>query len=57
MDYYKKELFLAEVDKDDNVIGKIERWKAHKEAVLHRGFTTILTHQNKIVLQHRKHLA
>lgn len=57
MDYYKKELFLAEVDKDDNVLGKIERWKAHKEAILHRGFTTILTYQNKIVLQHRKHLA
>jgi len=57
MDYYKKELFLAEVDKDDNVIGKIKRWKTHKEAVLHRGFTAILTYQDKIVLQHRKHLA
>ncbi len=57
MDYYKKKLFLAEVGKDDNVLGKIERWKAHKEAILHRGFTTILTYQNKIVLQHRKHLA
>lgn len=57
MDYYKKELFLAEVDKEDNIIGKTERWKAHKEAVLHRGFTAILTYQDKIVLQHRKHLA
>lgn len=57
MDYYKKELLLAEVDKDDNVIGKIERWKAHKDVILHRGFTAILTYQNKIVLQHRKHLA
>ena len=57
MDYYKKQLFLAEVDRDDNILGKIERWKAHKEAVLHRGFTAILTYQNKIVLQHRKHLA
>lgn len=57
MDYYKKELFLAEVDKDDNIIGKIERWEAHKEAVLHRGFTVILTYKDKIILQHRKHLA
>lgn len=57
MDYYKRELFLAQVDKEDNIIGKIERWKAHKEGILHRGFTTILTYQNNIVLQHRKHLA
>ncbi len=57
MDYYKKELFLAEVDKDDNIIGMVERWKAHREAVLHRGFTAILTYHDKIVLQHRKHLA
>lgn len=57
MDYYKKRLFLAEVDKNDNVIKKVERWQAHKEGVLHRGFTTILTYQDNIVLQHRKHLA
>lgn len=57
MDYYKKKIFLAEVDKNDNAIGKIERWQAHKNGILHRGFTTILTYQNNIVLQHRKHLA
>lgn len=57
MDYYKKELFLAEVDKDDNVVGKIERWKAHKEGVLHRGFTSILTYKDNVVLQHRKHFS
>lgn len=57
MEYYKKKLFLAEVDKNDSAIGKIERWQAHKEGVLHRGFTTILTYQDNIVLQHRKHLA
>lgn len=57
MDYYKKKLFLAEVDKNDNVIEKIERWKAHKEGILHRGFTAVLTYENRIVIQHRKHLA
>src|SRR3989339_1036848 len=57
MDYYKKELFLAEVDKDDNVLRKVERWNAHKEGVLHRGFTMLLTYQDKFVLQHRKHPA
>jgi len=57
MKYYQKKLFLAEVDKSDNIIGKIERWQAHKEGILHRGFTAILTYQDNIVLQHRKHLA
>lgn len=57
MNYYKKRLFLAEVDKNDNIIGKIERWQAHKEGILHRGFTAILTYQDNIVLQHRNHPA
>lgn len=57
MDYYKKKLYLAEVDKNDNIIGKVERWQVHKSGILHRGFTTILTYHDNIVLQHRKHLA
>ncbi len=57
MKYYQQKLFLAEVDKNDNIIGKIERWQAHRDGILHRGFTTILTYQNNIVLQHRKHPA
>jgi|SRR3989338_3696554 len=57
MDYYKKELFLAQVDKKNNILGKVERWEAHKQGILHRGFTMILTYQGRIVLQHRKHLA
>jgi isopentenyl-diphosphate Delta-isomerase len=57
MDYYKKKLFLAEVDKEDNIVKKIERWEAHKSGILHRGFTVILIYQGNIVLQHRKHLA
>jgi|SRR3989344_1589729 len=55
--YYKQKLYLAEVDINDNIIGKIERWQAHKKRVLHRGFTVILTYQDKIILQHRKHVA
>lgn len=57
MNYYKKKLFLAEVDKNDNVIGKIERWKAHQDGILHRGFTAVLTYENSFVIQHRRHLA
>ena len=57
MKYYQKKLFLAQVDKNDNIVGKIERWQAHKKGVLHRGFTAIMTYRDNIILQHRKHLA
>lgn len=55
--YYKQRLFLAQVDKNDNIIGEVERWRAHKEGILHRGFTAILTYKGKYLLQHRKHPA
>lgn len=55
MDYYQKKLFLARVDKNDNIIGKVERWQAHKEKILHRGFTTIIKIDNHYLLQKRKH--
>jgi isopentenyldiphosphate isomerase len=53
--YYQKQLFILAVDKNDNPIKKVERWQAHKEGILHRGFTTILKYQNNFILQHRKH--
>ena len=55
MDYYKEKQYIAQVDKNDNVLGKIEKWEAHKKGVLHRAFTMILYYQDKIILQHRKH--
>jgi isopentenyl-diphosphate Delta-isomerase len=56
MDHYQRKLYLAKIDKNDKIIGKIERWQAHKEGILHRGFTVILSYKNKFVLQHRRHL-
>ena len=53
--YYKKQLFVLAVDKKDKPTKKIERWQAHKEGLLHRGFTAILKYQNKFILQLRKH--
>lgn len=53
--YYQNQLFILTVDKDDKPIKKIERWQAHKERILHRGFTVILKYQDKFILQHRKH--
>ena len=55
MDYYKQIQYLAQIDKDDNILGKIEKWQAHRNNILHRGFTAILYYQDKIILQYRKH--
>lgn len=54
--YYKKEIYLLQVDTENNPVGQIERWKAHKEGILHRGFTAILKYKDNFVLQHRKHI-
>jgi isopentenyl-diphosphate Delta-isomerase len=50
-------LDLALVDKDNQVTGKIERWKAHQEGILHRGFTAILKFGNNFLVQNRRHPA
>ncbi|OGK11280.1 hypothetical protein A2954_06155 [Candidatus Roizmanbacteria bacterium RIFCSPLOWO2_01_FULL_37_12] len=55
MDYYKEKQFIAQVDKKDKVIRNLEKWEAHKKGILHRGYTCILTFEDKIILQHRKH--
>jgi len=55
MDYYKKKQYLAQVDNKNNIIGKIEKWEAHKTGILHRGYTVILTVGEEIILQLRKH--
>jgi len=52
--YYTQELFLAEVDKEDTILRPVERWEAHKNGILHRGFTVIMMINGKYVLQHRK---
>jgi len=57
MDYYSQKFYLPLVDKNDNIIGKKERWEIHKKGQLHRGFTTILIYKNRFVIQHRKHPA
>jgi isopentenyl-diphosphate Delta-isomerase len=53
--YYSEKQYLFAVDKNDNVVGKVEKWEAHKKGLLHRGFTAILFYDDKIVLQQRKH--
>lgn len=56
MDYLKQKIELAKVNKKDEILGPIERWQAHKESILHRGFTAIIKLEDKIIIQKRKHL-
>ncbi|MCX6730895.1 MAG: hypothetical protein NTZ55_03535 [Candidatus Roizmanbacteria bacterium] len=47
MDYYKKKQFIAEVNEQDEIIGKVEKWDAHKKGMLHRGYTAIITFKER----------
>lgn len=53
--YYDHLIYIPHVDKTDNVIGKIERWEAHKKGILHRAITVGLKVGDRFILQHRKH--
>ena len=55
MDYLKALQYIAHVDKDDNILGKVERWEAHEKGILHRAFTISISYEDKLLLQHRKH--
>ena len=55
MDYYSLKQDLALVDKQNNVIGRMDKWEAHEKGILHRAFTVALIYQDSFLLQHRKH--
>jgi isopentenyl-diphosphate delta-isomerase len=55
MNYYKKEQFIAAVDKNGNILGSIEKWEAHKKGILHKAFSVTLQYKDTYILQHRKH--
>lgn len=55
MNYYKKVLHIPAVDNNDTILEPVERWKAHEEGILHRGYTVNIKYGDEIVLQHRKH--
>lgn len=56
-DYYKTQQMIAKVDRKGNIIGKIEKWEAHRLGILHRGFTVAVFYKDYLILQHRKHPA
>lgn len=54
--YFEKKINLIAVNKKDDLQQSIERWQAHKEGILHRGFTCILKINDLYIIQKRKHL-
>ncbi len=54
-EYYQKKIYIPKVNERNEVVGKVERWEAHKKGILHRGFTIALFYEDKIICQHRKH--
>jgi len=57
MDYYSLKQFIAQVDAQGTHRKPVEKWKAHREGILHSGFTVALYYKNSLILQHRKHPA
>jgi len=55
--YYTQKQIIAKVDKKGNIIGKIEKWEAHKKGVLHKALTVALIYKDSLIIQHRKHVA
>ena len=56
-DYYKRQQLIAKVDRKGNIIGKIEKWEAHRLGILHKGFTVAVFYKDYLIMQHRKHRA
>jgi isopentenyl-diphosphate delta-isomerase type 1 len=55
MDYYEKTQFIAQVNKVGEILGKVEKWEAHKEGILHKAFSVTIIYRDQYLLQHRKH--
>lgn len=55
--YYKQKQMLARVNRKGNILGEIEKWEAHKKGILHKAFTVAIIYKNKLLVQHRKHVA
>ena len=48
---------IARVDLKGNILGQIEKWEAHKKGILHKAFTVAIIYKDKLLVQHRKHVA
>jgi len=55
MQYYDDVQYIAQVNDEDSIEGKIERWEAHRNGILHRALTIAVYINDSILLQKRKH--
>lgn len=55
--YYKKKQIIARVNRNGDIIGKVEKWEAHKKGILHKALTVALIYNGQLIIQHRKHPA
>ena len=55
--YYKQKQIIARVDRKRNIIGKVEKWEAHRKGILHKALTVALIYKDYYIIQHRKHPA
>ena len=53
--YYCQQQFVVLVDENDQIIGQAEKWQAHKNKLLHRGFTLIMNYDQQTIFQYRRH--
>lgn len=57
MNYYNQKLYIAHVNRTDEVLDGIERWEAHEKGILHRAFSLAIFYNDQVILQQRKHPA
>ncbi len=57
MNYYNQKQIIARVDRNGEIIGKIEKWEAHRKGILHKALSVTLSYKDFYIIQHRKHVA
>lgn len=55
--YYKQQQIIAKVNRKGKIIGRVEKWEAHRKGILHKALTVTLIYNGQYILQHRKHPA
>ncbi|MEK7573691.1 MAG: hypothetical protein AAB531_04670 [Patescibacteria group bacterium] len=55
--YYRQKQIIAKVNREGKIIGKIDKWEAHRKGILHKALTVAIFYKGSFIIQHRKHPA
>jgi len=55
--YYNTKQIIACVDKNGDIIGKVDKWEAHEKGILHKALSVTLLYKGQYILQERRHPA